>query len=111
MAPLISLSIETAFLFPVAACYLVWQRALPLLWFASAAERLRLSTLGLFQYLAPSGHFLLAVLAYGDPFTRAHGVAFGCLWIALVVYTMDAVRAQRGQRCGEVARREPFVVS
>ncbi|HTF35590.1 MAG TPA: hypothetical protein VK714_18025 [Myxococcota bacterium] len=72
--------------------------ALPLLWFASAAKRLPLSTLGLFQYLAPS-------------ITRAHGVAFGCIWTALVVYSMDAVRAQRTRRSGQLARREPFVVS
>ena len=100
MAPLVSLAIETALLCPVAAFYLAWLEArgrsafssrdletawllilagvvtaLPLLWFASAAKRLRLSTLGLFQYLAPSGHFLLAVLAYGESFAPAHGVA------------------------------------
>jgi chloramphenicol-sensitive protein RarD len=85
--------------------------ALPLLWFASAAERLRLSTLGLFQYLAPSGPFLLACSLTVNPFTRAHGLAFGCIWIALVVYSMDAVRTQRTRRRGEFARRERFVVS
>jgi len=136
MAPLVSLSIETALLCPVAACYLAWLEArgrsgfairdpetawllilagvvtaLPLLWFASAAKRLRLSTLGLFQYLAPSGHFLLAVLAYGEPFTPAHGLAFGCIWIALAVYSTDALRAQRTRREGDPTLREPFVAS
>jgi chloramphenicol-sensitive protein RarD len=119
MAPLVSLTVETALLCPFAALYLArleahgrnafsrsdpqtaWLlvfagvvTALPLLWFAAAAERLRLSTLGLFQYLAPSGHFLLAVLAYGEPFRPAQGVAFGCIWIALAVYSVDAMRAQ-----------------
>jgi chloramphenicol-sensitive protein RarD len=50
--------------------------ALPLLCFASAARRLRLSTLGLFQYLAPTLALLLAVFLYGEPFTRAHAIAF-----------------------------------
>ena len=45
--------------------------ALPLLWFASAARRLPLSTLGLFQYIAPTLSLLLAVFLYGEPFTRA----------------------------------------
>jgi chloramphenicol-sensitive protein RarD len=129
MAPLVSLTIETALLSPVAVFYLAWREvrggsalwggdahtalllffagivtAVPLLWFASAAERLRLSTLGFFQYLAPSGHFLLAVLAYGEAFGLAHGVAFGCIWGALAVYSMDALRAQRAQHSVELAR-------
>jgi chloramphenicol-sensitive protein RarD len=72
--------------------------ALPLLWFASAARRLPPSTLGLFQYLAPTLSLLLAVLAYGEPFTRAHGAAFGLIWCALVLYTVDAVRTSGGRR-------------
>ena len=133
MAPLVSLSIETALLCPVAATYLVWLEArgagalsrsdhrtvgllvfsgvvtaLPLLWFASAAERLRLSTLGLFQYLAPSGHFLLAVLAYGEPFSLGYGIAFGCIWTALAVYSVDAMRAQGKP---DPAHREPSLAA
>ena len=133
MAPLVSLSIETALLCPVAATYLVWLEArgasafsrsdprtvallifsgvvtaLPLLWFASAAERLRLTTLGLFQYLAPSGHFLLAVLAYGEPFTPGYGIAFGCIWSALAVYSVDAMRAQGKP---DPAHREPSLAA
>jgi chloramphenicol-sensitive protein RarD len=72
--------------------------ALPLLWFASAARRLPLSTLGLFQYIAPTLSLLLAVFAYGEPFTRTHGVAFALIWVALVLYTADALRTSAGQR-------------
>jgi chloramphenicol-sensitive protein RarD len=72
--------------------------ALPLLWFASAARRLPLSTLGLFQYLAPTLSLMLAVFFYGEPFTRAHGAAFGLIWCALVLYTVDAVRTSGGRR-------------
>jgi chloramphenicol-sensitive protein RarD len=70
--------------------------ALPLLWFASAARRLRLSTLGLFQYLAPTLALLVAVLLYGETFTRAHALAFALIWSALALYTADALQASRG---------------
>jgi chloramphenicol-sensitive protein RarD len=69
--------------------------ALPLLWFASAARRLRLATVGLFQYIAPSLALACAVLLYGEPFTRAHAVAFGCIWLALALYSIESVRAFR----------------
>jgi len=69
--------------------------ALPLVWFGSAARRLRLSTLGLFQYLAPTLTLLLAVFAYGEPFTRAHAVAFPLIWIGLALYTVDALQFSR----------------
>ncbi|MCP5056021.1 MAG: EamA family transporter RarD [bacterium] len=66
--------------------------ALPLLWFASAARRLTLSVLGLFQYIAPSIGFLLAVFVYAEPFSRAHGIAFSCIWLALALFTYDSWR-------------------
>jgi chloramphenicol-sensitive protein RarD len=66
--------------------------ALPLLWFGSAARRLPLSTLGLFQYLAPTLALLLAVFLYGEPFTRAHALAFLSIWSALALYTADALQ-------------------
>ena len=61
--------------------------ALPLIWFASAARRLRLSTIGLLQYLAPSLALVIAVLAYDEPFTRAHAVSFLFIWTALALYS------------------------
>jgi chloramphenicol-sensitive protein RarD len=69
--------------------------AVPLLWFANAARRLRLSTLGFLQYIAPSGHFLLAVVAYGEAFTVTHLIAFTCIWIALAIYSIDTAKAAR----------------
>ena len=70
--------------------------ALPLLWFGSAARRLPLSTLGLFQYLAPTLALLLAVFLYGEPFTRAHALAFLLIWSALALYTWEALQSSRG---------------
>ncbi len=71
--------------------------AAPLLWFNHAARRLRLATLGFFQYLAPSVAFLLAVFAFGEPFTPAHAFSFGCVWLALAIYSLDALRASGGR--------------
>ena len=76
-------------------CLRVLITALPLLWFGSAARRLPLSTLGLFQYLAPTLALLLAVFLYGEPFTRAHALAFLLIWAALALYTADAFQSRR----------------
>jgi chloramphenicol-sensitive protein RarD len=64
--------------------------ALPLVWFTLGIHRLRLSTMGLLQYVAPSGQFLLAVLLYREPFGRAHAAAFAFIWASLAVYSWDA---------------------
>jgi chloramphenicol-sensitive protein RarD len=64
--------------------------ALPLLWFAIAARRLPLSTVGFLQYLAPSGQFLLAVVAFGEPFSPAALRSFAFIWAALAVFSVDA---------------------
>jgi chloramphenicol-sensitive protein RarD len=54
-----------------------------------AARRLRLATLGLLQYIAPTGHFLVGVYLYEEPFTSADAVTFGCIWTGLAIYTAD----------------------
>lgn len=69
--------------------------AVPLLCFAGAARRLRLATIGLMQYIAPTFQFLLAVVAFGETFTRAHGVSFTLIWFALAIYSIDAFRSSR----------------
>ena len=66
--------------------------ALPLLWFAKAARRLPLATIGFMQYIAPSLHFLLAVTFLGEPFIPAFRITFGCIWIALVLFSADQLR-------------------
>ncbi len=64
--------------------------ALPLLWFAHAARRLDLSTVGILQYLAPTGQFLVAVFVNGEAFTPAHQLGFALIWFGLGVYTYAA---------------------
>lgn len=120
VTPLIGLAVETGLLFPLAVAYLAWRMAegspilggtpalaaallaggpvtaLPLLWFAAAASRLRYTTLGFFQYLAPTGHFLLAVLVYGESPSLPHLITFGCIWAAIGLYLADSWRKREG---------------
>lgn len=72
---------------------------LPLIGFNIAAQNLTLTTLGFFQYLAPSISFVLAVFIYHEPFTRGHAVAFSCIWFALVMVSIESVvRSRRLQK-------------
>lgn len=64
--------------------------AIPLLWFATGARRLRYSTMGIIQYVAPTCQLALAVLAYGEPFTPRHAVTFALIWAAVGLYAFDA---------------------
>jgi chloramphenicol-sensitive protein RarD len=116
-APLVGFAIEALTLAPLAGVYLLhlsargdaavpgaspgmqWLvagsgplTALPLLAFASAARRLPLSSLGMFQYLAPTLSFLLAIGVYGEPFTRNHALCFACVWLALALYFWDSLQ-------------------
>jgi chloramphenicol-sensitive protein RarD len=72
---------------------------LPLVWFNVAARHLDLSTVGFFQYIAPTITFVLAVFIYGEEFTRGHAVAFGCIWFSLVLISTESIiRSQRKSR-------------
>jgi len=71
--------------------------AMPLIWFAEGVSRLRLSTVGLLQYLNPTMQFSIAVFLFGEHFTAAHAVAFGCIWASLALYTAEALSAARRQ--------------
>lgn len=65
--------------------------SLPLLWFNHAAKRLRFSTLGFFQYIAPSLQLMVGVFLYREPFTATHVVTFGLIWVALLAYSIPAL--------------------
>jgi chloramphenicol-sensitive protein RarD len=71
---------------------------LPLIWFNMAARHMTLSTLGFFQYIAPTLTFLLAVFVYGEHFSQGHAVAFICIWAGLLVISLDRLRRSRRQR-------------
>lgn len=118
---LTGLFIETGMLLPVAGGYVAWLEArgqgalgqgtaghgamlaaaglvtaLPLLWFTAAARRLPLSTLGFFQYIAPTCQFLLAVFLYDEPLSAARTTSFALIWAALLLLTVEARLKARG---------------
>jgi chloramphenicol-sensitive protein RarD len=69
--------------------------ALPLIWFAAAAVRLRLTTLGLLQYVAPTCLLGLSVLAFCERVEPPRAAMLALIWVALALYTLDAVRGRR----------------
>lgn len=115
VTPIVGLTVETLLATPIALLYIgygsatgtghfgtSWQvsllligcgivTALPLLWFNNAAKRLQLSTLGFFQYLAPSLQLLIGVALYREPFTAIHAVTFLLIWGAIVIFSIASV--------------------
>jgi len=120
VGPMLGLLWETSLMLLPAAAYLLWLSSqpgqqflhyptqinmllifsgiptiLPLIGFNMAAQKLPLSILGFFQYVAPSISFLLAVYLYGETFTAGHTVAFVCIWLALVLVSIEPFRRAR----------------
>jgi len=117
------LAVETTLLLPPALVWLGWGIALggpafgpgeydapllllagvattvPLILFTAAARRLRYSTLGMLQFIAPTLQFACAVAVYGERFTTAHAVAFGSIWLALVLYVAALLRSAKEEPC------------
>ncbi len=71
---------------------------LPLVWFNTAAQNLPLTTVGFFQYMAPSITFILAVFVYDEPFNQGYAVAFGCIWLSLVMVSLESAFRPRRNR-------------
>ncbi|MGR3761490.1 EamA family transporter RarD [Roseobacteraceae bacterium NS-SX3] len=69
--------------------------AVPLIVYANGAKLLRLSTIGILQYIAPTMIFLIAVFVFGEEFGRARMIAFPMIWAALVIYSVSLVRQMR----------------
>lgn len=72
--------------------------AAPLILYANGAKLLRLSTIGILQYIAPTMIFLIAVLIFGEELDRARMIAFPMIWLALVIYSTSLVRQVRRAR-------------
>ncbi len=68
---------------------------LPLLCFVAAATRLRLSTIGFFQYIGPSLMFILATSIYEEPLEPMKLLTFSFIWLGLAIFTWDALRQRR----------------
>ncbi len=71
---------------------------LPLLAFAFGARRITMTTLGILQYLGPTGMLLLGVLVYGESFGPSQAVTFGLIWAGVALYTVDGFNRLRGLR-------------
>ena len=68
---------------------------IPLLLFNGAATRMKLSTLGFFQYIAPSCSFLLAVFIYNEELNFDKLVTFCLIWVALFIFSLDSINTSR----------------
>ena len=84
--------------------------AVPLMIYANGAKRLRLSTIGILQYIAPTMIFLIAVFVFGEEFGRARMIAFPMIWAALIIYTLSMLwqgrqRARPNPEIEDGARR------
>lgn len=134
VAPVVSLSLETLLLIPVALLALVWVQgtgqstmftaperflllastgvvtAVPLIAFAAAAKRLPLTVIGMVQYLGPSIQFFLAVFVLKDHIGAEKWLGLSIIWVALVIFTADAVRASRTSRLSRTADPETGMV-
>jgi chloramphenicol-sensitive protein RarD len=119
VSPMVGLAVETALLTPIALAFVGYRAAIgtghwgvdwrttllfvgagvitsmPLLWFNNAAKRLRLSTLGFFQYIAPSIQLFLGVFLYREPFTMTHLITFGLIWSALAIYSGTSIASRQ----------------
>ena len=78
--------------------------AIPLLFFAAAARRLPLTTMGLTQYLAPILQFVIGVVVLHEDMPVARWIGFSLVWVALIVLTVDMFVAGRGPRRASLER-------
>lgn len=116
-------TLEVILLLPLALAYVGWQAlwgeavflggslhddllllgcgvvtAVPLMLYANGAKLLRLSTIGILQYITPTMILLTAVFLFQEPFGRGRAIAFPLIWLALVIYTWELVRLARKAR-------------
>ncbi|MGN6130204.1 MAG: EamA family transporter RarD [Nocardioidaceae bacterium] len=117
-----SLAIETMVIAPVALAYILWLSAtgasnftshgaghagllvttglvtaVPLICFGAAATRVSMTTIGLLQYVTPTVQFVIGVFFYGEPMPAMRWVGFAMVWVALAVFTVEAVNHRRRQ--------------
>jgi chloramphenicol-sensitive protein RarD len=71
---------------------------IPLLMFASAAQRIPLTMVGIMQYIAPTFQFLIGVLIYKEPFTTTKLIGFSMIWFALIVFWSEGMWVRRKQK-------------
>ncbi|MEA3507542.1 MAG: EamA family transporter RarD, partial [Synergistota bacterium] len=71
--------------------------SLPLVWFAFGARRLRLVTVGILQYIAPTLTFFLGIFFFHEALSFSRMATFTCIWLALALYSTEGLRYSRLQ--------------
>ena len=71
--------------------------AVPLVLFGAGAQRIPLTTMGMLQYLAPILQFVWGVFVVHEPMPASRWIGFALVWLALAIFTFDAVRNRRKQ--------------
>jgi chloramphenicol-sensitive protein RarD len=79
---------------------------IPLLLFGAAAQRIRLATIGILQYIAPTLQFAIATLIFAEPFQTVQLISFALVWTALAIYLFESQRLPR-KRESDGLRRGP----
>lgn len=116
-----ALSVETIFALPIGLAYMLYAAfsvetrpnwsvepsllallvgagiltAIPLLLFGSAVTRVKLSTIGLLDYLCPTGQFLCGVCVFHEKTTPYQWISFSLIWVALTFFTIDLFRGEK----------------
>lgn len=122
VTPMVGLGAETVMLAPLAAGWLLWLSVhggtslgkephvtalliasgavttVPLVLFATAAQKLPMATLGLMQYLAPTLQFLCGLLLFGERLTQGQMLSFALIWLGLILFASDSITAARRNR-------------
>lgn len=131
-----SLTIETAVLAPLALAFIVIGEvdgtaslgrdgfgltlllvmlgpvtAIPLLLFGAAARRMPLSTVGALQYSTPILQFILGITVFGEVMSTGRWIGFALVWVALVIFTVDALRQARRMRSPDPASADALAVT
>lgn len=130
--PLPSMFLETTTLLPLAVGYLVYRKitgftiwdgadahtimllmsssvftGLPVMLFAYGAPRVRMTALGILQYLTPTLIFLIGVVGYNEQLTPESARTFALIWSGIAVYTYDNIQTRRRQKRLLKAKPEP----
>jgi chloramphenicol-sensitive protein RarD len=71
---------------------------IPLLLFASAANKISLTALGMLQYIGPTIQLLIGVFLYNEPFAKQQTISFGLIWLAIGLFSVDQILHQRSKR-------------
>jgi chloramphenicol-sensitive protein RarD len=116
----LGLALETAFITPLALAFIMFKQfngtgsfaafspvitlflvgsgivtAIPLLWFAKAAQKIELSSLGILQYIGPSISLLIGIFYLKEAFTAIHFISFCLIWAGVIVYSWSAVNGMK----------------